>query len=108
MGPGGDTIRNDSRVFIGPTTSVGNDYISTLEFLHLMEGDEGIYTCNMTILETKQSDHIEIDSIIGEIIMFIYIVHSPAILLNVLNISINTELFYCILRNYTALVTKGF
>ena len=30
--PGGDTITNDSRVTISPTTSSGNDYISTLQF----------------------------------------------------------------------------
>ena len=73
MGPGGDTIRNNSRVIIGPTTSVGNDYISTLEFFHLMEGDEGIYICNMTILETKQSDHVEMGTLFGEIVIFIRI-----------------------------------
>ena len=67
MGPGGDTVTNDSRVIINPTISVGNDYISTLEFLHLMEGDEGIYTCNMTILETAQSDFVEMGMLTGKI-----------------------------------------
>ena len=38
-GSGGDTITNDNRVTISPTTSSGNDYISTLQFSYLMEGD---------------------------------------------------------------------
>ena len=67
MGPGGDTIRNDSRVTISPIISINNDYISTLEFTYLMEGDEGIYTCYVMILETKQSDFIEIRNLTGKL-----------------------------------------
>ena len=66
MGPGGDTVRNDSRVTISPTASLINDYISTLEFAYLMEGDEGIYTCDVMILETPGSDFIEISNLTGE------------------------------------------
>ncbi|XP_065889976.1 uncharacterized protein [Dysidea avara] len=62
--PGGDTITNDSRVTISPTTSSGNDYISTLQFAYLMEGDEGMYTCNVMILETSASNSIEIVNLI--------------------------------------------
>jgi len=65
MGPGGDTIRNDSRVTIIPTISINSDYISTLEFNYLMEGDEGIYTCEVMILETTASDFITLKNLTG-------------------------------------------
>ena len=63
MGPGGESITNDSRVTISPTTSSGNNYTSSLQFIYLMEGDEGMYTCNVMILETSASDFINIDSL---------------------------------------------
>ena len=59
-GPEGDTIANDSRVTISPITAINNDFISTLEFAYLMEGDEGIYTCDVVILEAEASIFIEI------------------------------------------------
>ena len=65
MGPGGDTIRNDSRVIISPTSGNGNNYTSSLQFMYLMEGDEGTYECNVMILETTASGFIEMD-VIGE------------------------------------------
>ena len=61
MGPGGESITNDSRVTISPTTSSGNNYTSSLQFTYLMEGDEGMYTCNVTILETSISHDVELD-----------------------------------------------
>ena len=58
MGPGGESITNDSRVTISPTTtSSGNNYTSSLQFTYLMEGDEGMYTCNVMILETAASNY---------------------------------------------------
>jgi len=65
MGPGGDTFANDSRVTITQTVVNNNAYISTLEFTHLMEGDEGVYTCDVIILETKESDYVEIQNLTG-------------------------------------------
>ena len=59
MGPGG-VITSDSRVIISPTTSSGNTYTSNLQFTYLMEGDEGIYTCNVMILETIGSQSVEL------------------------------------------------
>ena len=56
MGPGGESITNDSRVAISPTTSSGNNYTSSLKFAYLMEGDEGMYTCDVMILETFESN----------------------------------------------------
>ena len=55
MGPGEESITNDSRVTISPTTSSGNIYTSSLQFTYLMEGDEGMHTCNVMILETNGS-----------------------------------------------------
>jgi len=64
---GGDTITNDSRVTISPTISSGNDYISTLQFAHLVEGDVGVYMCNVMILDTTGLDYINMTNITGEL-----------------------------------------
>ena len=66
MGPGGESITNDSRVTISPTTSSGNNYTSSLQFTYLMDGDEGMYTCIVMILETNTSDFIELYSLISK------------------------------------------
>ena len=62
MGPGGESIINDSRVTISPTTSSGNNYTSSLQFTYLMEGDEGVYTIGITLLDTVKSQTSEIVS----------------------------------------------
>ena len=67
MGPGGDTIRNDSRVTISPTSGSGNNYTSSLQFMYLMEGDEGTYECSVMILETNQSQITEISNNISKL-----------------------------------------
>jgi len=69
MGPGGDTIRNDSRVTISPTSGSGNNYTSSLQFMHLMEGDEGTYICRVIILRTTTLDNVELMSQIGKLKM---------------------------------------
>ena len=69
MGPGGESITNDSRVTISPTTSSGNNYTSSLQFTYLMEGDEGMYTCDVMILETISSDFINIQNLTGLLIL---------------------------------------
>ena len=66
MGPEGESITNDSRVTISPTTSSGNNYTSSLQFTYLIEGDEGMYTCNVMILETNTSQFIQLYSLTGE------------------------------------------
>ena len=65
MGPGGESITNDSRVAISPTTFSGNNYTSSLQFTYLMEGDEGMYTCYVMILETESSSVIDLETLIG-------------------------------------------
>ena len=66
IGPGGESITNDSRVTISPTISSGNNYTSSLQFTSLMQGDEGSYICRVEILKTNQSATFEIDNIIGK------------------------------------------
>ena len=67
MGPGGESITNDSRVTISPTTSSGNNYTSSLQFTYLMEGDEGMYTCSVMILETFATDFTNISNLTGKL-----------------------------------------
>ena len=63
MGP----VMTDSRVTISPTTSSGNNmYTSSLQFTYLMEGDEDNYICNVMILETTESQLVEIGSLSSE------------------------------------------
>ena len=66
MGPGGESITNDSRVTISPTTSSGNNYTSSLQFTYLMEGDEGMYTCNVMILGTETMGITELSNLISK------------------------------------------
>ena len=63
MGPEGESITSDSRVTISPTTSSGSTYSSSLQFTYLMGGDEGTYTCNVMILDTIESQSVELQSL---------------------------------------------
>ena len=74
MGPGGESITNDSRVTISPTTSSGNNYTSSLQFTYLMEGDEGMYTCNVMILETANSDSLQLNNLTGKLYMHVIVI----------------------------------
>ena len=67
MGPGGSIITSRSRATIGPTTSSGNTYTSSLQFAYLMEGDEGTYTCNVTIDDTSESDSVDLQSLTSKL-----------------------------------------
>ena len=67
MGPGGNFITNNSRVTISPITSSNNTYASNLHFSYLMEGDEGVYTCNVMILESSFSNSYVLRSAIGKL-----------------------------------------
>ena len=63
MGPGGNINTNNGRVSIGSITADGNNmYTRSLQFTYLMEGDEGTYTCNMMILETSESQSVDLQS----------------------------------------------
>ena len=54
-------ISNDNRVKVMPATitaddSIGSIYSTVIQFAYLMEGDEGNYTCNLTIQDSVQSN----------------------------------------------------
>ena len=66
MGPGRAITTTNGRVSIGSVTDDGNNmYTSSLRFTYLMEGDEGIYTCNVMILDTSGSQSVELQSLTG-------------------------------------------
>jgi len=70
IGPRGNTIVNTSRITIYPLTlndsnSTGSYFFSTLEFMYLMEGDEGSYVCNVSILQTIECVVVELGPLIG-------------------------------------------
>ena len=75
MGLGGDTITNDSRVTINPTTSNGNNYTSSIQFMYLMEGDEGTYMCNVMILETSGSSSVVLETLTSKSYMYLIFVY---------------------------------
>ena len=66
MGPEGGTVTNDSRVTINPTSGSGNNYTSSLQFMYLMEGDEGTYECNVMILNSNTSEYVQLQNLTGE------------------------------------------
>ena len=63
MGPAGNLTTNTSRIIVTPVTSFGNNYTSGLHFIYLMERDEGIYTCNVMILDVTKATYVEIDNL---------------------------------------------
>jgi len=75
MGPGGDTITNDSRVTISPTSGSGNNYTSSLQFMYLMEGDEGTYECSVMILGTNGSSLVNLNQLFGKCVCRFFINH---------------------------------
>jgi len=64
-GPNGFYIANDNRVHISPIIFTNSTFTNTLQFSYLMEGDEGTYTCNVTILNTTISGNTEIKTLTG-------------------------------------------
>ena len=59
-GPAEDPVTTNCRVAIKLLSSINNTYISSLQFDYLMEGDEGMYTCNVMILEASGSNSVEL------------------------------------------------
>ena len=77
MGSGGAITTTNGRVSIGSVTDDGNNmYTSSLQFTYLMEGDEGTYTCNVTILDTSGSQSVELQALAGKLqflILYTYV-----------------------------------
>ena len=68
MGPGGNITATNGRVSIGSFTAGGNNmYTRSLQFTYMMEGDEGRYTCNVMILETSESQSVELQSLTSKL-----------------------------------------
>ena len=68
MGPGGNIDATNGRVSIGSVTASGNNmYTRSLLFDYLMEGDENTYTCNVMILETSESQSVELESVTSKL-----------------------------------------
>ena len=65
-GPGGESITNNARLTVRATTSSGNDYTSSLQFTYLMEGDEGMYTCKVMILNARNSISLRLGTLTGK------------------------------------------
>ena len=65
IGPDENSIVADNRVIISPTTYRDNNYTSSVQFTYLREDDEGLYTCNVTILETSVLDSIQLGNFSG-------------------------------------------
>ena len=62
-GPRG-SIMNTARVTVNPTTRNGNVFTSSVLFAYLVEdGDDGSYTCYVTILETSESQSLELQTL---------------------------------------------
>ena len=66
IGPGEDTTINNSRMTISPTSSSDNNYTSSIQFTYLMEGDNGTYMCNVSILTTSEVAAVELEALEGE------------------------------------------
>ena len=60
---GGDNITNNisDRITVRPTTSMGNVYVSSLQFDYLVVSDEGNYTCNVEFFGSSLSDTVAMD-----------------------------------------------
>ena len=67
-GPGGENITNTTRMTINPTTSRGNDYTSKLRFMYLMEGDEGMYTCKVMIVNARNSTSLRLATLTSKLL----------------------------------------
>ena len=60
-------ITTDNRVTITPTNITENPssftYSTTIQFAYLMEGDEGNYTCNVTVDDMMESHSITLQNL---------------------------------------------
>ena len=68
IGPSGNLTTDNSRIIIHPVTTSGGNYSSSLYFVYLMEGDEGLYACNVKILENIKTSTVEIKNFTCEYI----------------------------------------
>ena len=71
-------ITADNRVTITPTIITANPssftYTTTIQFAYLMEGDEGIYTCNVVADNMTESRSVTLQNLISTYV-YIFIKH---------------------------------
>jgi len=72
-GPTGNTITNTTRVVIYPTYQRLNNFSSELLFHYLREGDQGVYTCTVSILNTRASRSFDIDPLPSELMQHVLV-----------------------------------
>ena len=73
MGPGGNIDAINGRVSIGSVTAGGNNmYTRSLQFIYLMEGDEGIYTCNVSAQGVNRSQSVQLQSLTSKLLPVSY------------------------------------
>jgi len=58
---GGGAIASNNRVTINPAISSGNNHTNSIQFAYLMEGDDGMYSCDVTILTVSGSQIVELE-----------------------------------------------
>jgi len=67
VGPDGVIIQDD-RVSIIPTFVDGNTYTTIVQFDYLMEGDEGVYSCDVTIGENVETSSVVLQNATSELL----------------------------------------
>ena len=76
MGPEGNIDATNDRVSIGSVAGGGNNmYTRSLQFDYLMEGDEGMYTCNATVLGVSGSQSVELQTLSSKLSLVIIPIH---------------------------------
>ena len=63
LGPDGNVITSNSRIIVDQITPFGQNYTRDLHFIHLVEEDVGIYTCEVMILNTQQTSAVELENL---------------------------------------------
>ena len=59
-GPSGNVITNTTRVSLLPKHQHQNNFSSEVLFDYITEGDQGIYTCTVTILDVRLSASLNV------------------------------------------------
>ena len=76
MGPEGSIDTTNGRVSIGSVTGGGNNmFTRSLQFDYLMEGDEGMYTCNAIVLGVSGSQSVELQTLSSKLSLVIIPMH---------------------------------
>ena len=73
-------IDNSTTTTTITTTSNDNTHTSSLQFMYLMEGDNGTYTCNVSILDTNGTVSVELGPLNGKVLYITYTTLSQIVL----------------------------